>query len=100
MRKLDWRALLALMIVLVLALSACGSGGQTTEQPAAGETTAEEPAAEEATTAEEPAAEEPATEEPAAEEPAPTEAPAVEAPATEGERKVATFSWTQEFDTL
>ncbi len=100
MRKLDWRALLALMIVLVLALSACGSGGQTTEQPAAGETTAEEPAAEEATTAEEPAAEEPATEEPTAEEPAPTEAPAVEAPATEGERKVATFSWTQEFDTL
>jgi peptide/nickel transport system substrate-binding protein len=104
MRKLTWPALLALLLVMSLALIACTAGG-TTEQPSATEP-AEEPAAEEPA-AEEPAAEEPAAEEPAAEEPtaeAPaeaTEAPAEEPPAEEGgDRKIATFIWTQEFDTL
>src|SRR5690606_8536444 len=98
MRKLNWPALLALMMVFVLALAACtAGGGQTTEQPAAEEPAVEEPAAEEP--AEEPAEEAAPTEEPAAEEPA-TEEPAAEEPAAEGERKIATFIWTQEFDTL
>jgi peptide/nickel transport system substrate-binding protein len=87
------------LLVFILALAGCTSGGQTTDQPAAtAETAAEEPAAEEPT-AEEPVAEEPTAEEPAAEE-APTEEPAAEEPAAEGERKIATFIWTQEFDTL
>ncbi len=94
MRKIKWPALPALLLVLILALAGCTSGGQTTDQPAATtETTAEEPVAEEPV-AEEPAAEEPTAEEPAAEEP-PTEETVAE-----GERKIATFIWTQEFDTL
>lgn len=85
-----FRYLLFVLVVASLILASCA-------QPAA--PTAEEPAAEE------PAAEEPAAEEPAAEEPA-VEEPAVEEPAEEepvvppGEQKVATFIWTQEFDTL
>ncbi len=106
MRKLTWPALLALLLVMSLALIACtATGGGTTEQTTATEP-AEEPAAEEPA-AEEPAAEEPAAEEPAAEEPTaeapaePTEAPAEEPAAeAEGDRKIATFIWTQEFDTL
>jgi peptide/nickel transport system substrate-binding protein len=68
-----------------LALAACTGGGETTEQPSATEET----------TAEEPAAEEPAAEEPSTEEETPAEEPAAE-----GDRKIATFIWTQEFDTL
>ncbi|MCP4423548.1 MAG: peptide ABC transporter substrate-binding protein [Chloroflexi bacterium] len=65
--------LLLLMLVLGMALVACGGGAA--EEPAAEEPAAEEPAAEEPA-AEEPAAEEPAAEEPAAEEP--TEEPMAE----------------------
>ncbi len=54
--------LFLLLLVIVLALSACGPQAATEEAPAAEEPAAEEPAAEE------PAAEEPAAEEPAAEE--------------------------------
>ena len=79
MRKTTWPALLALLLIFSLALAACTSGGQTTDQPAA-------------TT--EPSAEEPAMEEPAAEE------PVAEEPAAEGSRKIATFIFTQEFDSL
>jgi peptide/nickel transport system substrate-binding protein len=77
-----------LLLVAVLVLVACG-GPEEVGAPAeetTGETGAEPAAVEPA--AEEPAAEEPAAEEPAAEEPAPAE------------RKVATFIFTQEFDTL
>ncbi|MBP6017384.1 MAG: peptide ABC transporter substrate-binding protein [Candidatus Promineofilum sp.] len=94
MRKITWPALLALLLVFSLALAACTSGGATTESPAA----TDEPAAE-ATVEDEPAAEEPATDQPAAEEVA-TDEPAAEEPAAEGDRKIATFIWTQEFDTL
>lgn len=65
---------LALILVLTFTLAACGQPAQ--ESPPA----------------------EPAEEEPAAEEPA--EEPAAEEPAAEGEAKIATFIWTQEFDTL
>ena len=82
MRKITWPALLAIILVFSLALAACTTGGQTTETVPTAEPAAEEPAGDE------PAVEEPATEEPAAEEPA------------AGERKIATFIWTQEFDTL
>jgi len=77
-KKINLIALLLLMAVLFLV--ACG-GAEEAAAPA------EEPAAEEPAV-EAPAAEEPAAEEPAAEEPAPAE------------RKVATFIFTQEFDTL
>lgn len=69
--------LFSLLLVFSFALAACGT---TTDEPAA----------------DEPAADVPAAEEPAADAPA-AEEPAVESPA---ERKVATFIWTQEFDTL
>jgi arabinogalactan oligomer/maltooligosaccharide transport system substrate-binding protein len=69
MSKKLW-ALLSILLIAAMLLSACGGGAATpTEAPAV-----EEPAAEE------PAAEEPAAEEPAAEE---TEAPAAEEPAAE-----------------
>lgn len=71
MKKNPLLLLLVTFVIASLVLVACG-GGDTTAP--------EEPAAEE------PAAEEPVAEEPAAEEPA--------------ERKVATFIFTQEFDTL
>ncbi len=97
MRKLSWPALLALLLVLSLALAACTAGGQTTAQPTA-EGAVDEPALEEPAAEEEPVA----TEEAPAEEPAPTEEAPAEEPAAEesGERKIATFIWTQEFDTL
>ena len=85
MRKLKWSALPALLLIVALFLAACSAPSGTTETQAT-----EAPAAEE-TTAEEPAAEEPAVEEPTAEEPAAEE---------EGDRQIATFIWTQEFDTL
>lgn len=87
MREYKWPALLALILVLALGLAACTTGG-TTEQPQA---TSETPA-------EEPAGEEPVVEEPIVEEPD-VEEPAVEEP-TEGGRKIATFIFTQEFDSL
>jgi len=80
-RLLTW---LSLLVVASMLLTACGA--PATEAPA-----------------EQPPAEAPATEAPPAEAPA-TEAPPAEAPATEAppaeERKVVTFIWTQEFDTL
>ena len=79
MLKIKWPALLALLLVMSLALAACTGPSGTTETQAT-----EEPAAEE------PVVEEPAVEEPAVEEPA----------AEEGDRQIATFIWTQEFDTL
>jgi ABC-type transport system substrate-binding protein len=63
MRSKKLFALLALLMVLILALTACQPTAPA-EEPAAEEPVAEEPAAEE------PAAEEPAAEEPVAEEPA------------------------------
>ena len=78
MPKIKWPALLALLLALSLVLAACAGPSGTAETVAT----------------EEPAAEEPAVEEPAAEEPA--EEPAAE----EGDRQIATFIWTQEFDTL
>lgn len=85
-RKVFWRTGWILLIALILA--ACGPASpDAVEEPApADEQPADEPAAEEPA-AEEPAAEEPAVEEPAAEEPA-------------ADRKVVTFIFTQEFDTL
>jgi peptide/nickel transport system substrate-binding protein len=85
MRKVYWPALLALLLSIGLFLFACTAGGQTTTEEPAGE----EPVATEAA----PAGEAPAEEAPAAEE----EAPAAE---EEGDRQIATFIWTQEFDTL
>ena len=84
MLKIKWPALLALLLVMSLALAACTGPSGTTETQATEEPAAEEPVAEE------PAVEEPAVEEPAVEEPA----------AEEGDRQIATFIWTQEFDTL
>ena len=84
MRKITWPALLALLLAFGLALAACTSGGATTESPAA---------------TDEPAVDEPAVDEPAVDEPA-TDEPAAEQPVAEGDRKIATFIWTQEFDTL
>ncbi len=78
-----------LLLIAALVLVACG-GTQEVSAPAdeaVSSTTDEQPVAEEPA-AEEPVAEEPAAEEPAVEEPAPAE------------RKVATFIFTQEFDTL
>ena len=93
MRRLKSPALPALLLILCLALAACTAGG--------GQTTTDQPVATEEPTVEEPAAEEPTTEEEApAEEPVATEETAAEEPAAEGERKIATFIWTQEFDTL
>jgi len=98
MRKLSWPALLALLLILSLALAACTAGGQTAAQPTA-QGAVDEPALEEPATEEEPVT----TEEAPAEE-APAEEPAAtaEEPAAEesGDRKIATFIWTQEFDTL
>ncbi len=79
MPKIKWPALLALLLAMSLVLAACTGPSGTTETQAT-----EEPAAEE------PAVEEPVAEEPVAEEPA----------AEEGDRQIATFIWTQEFDTL
>ncbi len=83
-----------LLLIAALVLVACGSTQEVSApaDEAVSSTTDEQPVAEE------PAAEEPAAEEPAAEEPA-AEEPAVEEPAP-AERKVATFIFTQEFDTL
>ncbi len=68
-------AILALLLVAAMVISACG-GGAAPAAPAAEEAAAEEPVAEE------PAAEEPAAEEPAAEEPAAEEAAADASAAT------------------
>ncbi len=82
---------LSLLVVASMLLAACGGAAtQAPAEPPAVEPT-EAPAAEQPTEA---PAEAP-TEAPPAEQP--TEAPA-EAPA--GEKKVATFLWTQEYDTL
>ncbi len=78
-RFLPWTV--ALLFVLALTLVACG--GQPSQEPITEDPAAEEPVAEEP-------AEEPAVEEPAAED----------GPAAEGDRKIATFIFTQEFDTL
>ncbi len=83
MRKLTWPALLALILTLFLALAACTTGGGTTEQPQA---TAE-------TAVEEPPVDEPPVDETDEEAPA-------EEPAPSGDRKIATFIFTQEFDSL
>jgi peptide/nickel transport system substrate-binding protein len=91
---------LALILVLAFTLVACG--GQPAQETVPEEPVAEEPVAEEPV-AEEPAAEEPTVEEPV-EEPAATEEPAAEEPAEEpaeeGDAKIATFIFTQEFDSL
>lgn len=62
---------LAALLLLVLALAACGGGAAETSPTTSTDTTAEQPVAAEDTAVAEPA-----------------------------ERKVATFIWTQEFDTL
>ena len=77
-RLLTW---FSLLIIASMLLAACG--GPATQPPA-----------------EEPPAEQPPAEEPPAEQP-PAEAPPTEAPPEPpAERKVVTFIWTQEFDTL
>jgi peptide/nickel transport system substrate-binding protein len=77
MRNLKWSVMLIGLLILSLVLAACTStGGETTTSP-------------EATTAVEGVA---PVEEPGGEEPAEDMA--------EGERKIATFIWTQEFDSL
>lgn len=100
MRRLTWPTLLAIMLILSLALAACAAPSGPTSPPAATEATTaqEEPAVEEPAPTEEQPAEEPATEEPTAEPEAPAEEPTAEEAA--GDRQVATFIWTQEFDTL
>jgi len=94
MRKLTWPAMLALLLVLGLALTVgCTASGGTTPPPAA----TDMPATED-TGGDEAAPPEEAT---PMEEPAPTDAPPVDETAGEtGDRKIATFIWTQEFDTL
>ncbi len=94
MRKLTWPAMLALLLVLGLALTVgCTATGGTTPPPAA----TDMPATED-TGGDEAAPPEEAT---PMEEPAPTDAPPVDETAGEtGDRKIATFIWTQEFDTL
>jgi len=93
--KKYFRYLLFIMVVASMILASCAQpAAPISEEPAAEEPAVEEPAAEEPV-AEQPAAEEPAVEEPAAEEPAEEEPVA-----PPEERKVATFIWTQEFDTL
>ncbi|MFN2175118.1 MAG: ABC transporter substrate-binding protein [Anaerolineales bacterium] len=85
-----FRFLLFILVVVSLVLVSCAQpAAPPPEEPAAEEPAAEEPMEEEPV-AEEPMEEEPAAEEPAEEEPV--------APAEE--RKVATFIFTQEFDTL
>ena len=82
MKKNPLLLLLAIFVIASMLLTACGgSDTPAPEAPAAGEAATEAPAAEA------PAAEGPAAEEPTAEAPA-------------AERKVATFIFTQEFDTL
>lgn len=88
MPKLKRSALPALVLIIGLFLAACTAPSGTTETQPTTAPSAEQP------TAEEPAADMP-TEEPAAAEP--TAAPAA---AEEGDRQIATFIWTQEFDTL
>lgn len=94
MRKLTWPAMLAILLVLGLALTVgCTATGGTTPPPAA----TDMPATED-TGGDEAAPPEEAT---PMEEPAPTDAPPVDETAGEtGDRKIATFIWTQEFDTL
>jgi peptide/nickel transport system substrate-binding protein len=92
-RKKRALTLLSLLLILSMLFVACQPQPQTGEE----EPTAEEPTAEEAQPTEAPA-EEP-TEAPA-EEVQPTEEPPTEEPVAEENRKVATFIWTQEFDTL
>ena len=72
--------LMSLVVLASMVLAACGGAAPATEVP---------PAITEPAGATEPAATEPAATEP----PAATEAPT-------GDKKVATFSWTQEFTTL
>jgi maltose-binding protein MalE len=83
MKKVKLFTILALALVLLFTLSACGGATATpqAEEPAVEEPVAEQPAAEEPA-AEEPVAEEPAAEEPVAEEPAAEEPAAVEPAAT------------------
>ncbi len=85
MRKVNWSLLLVGTLMLGLFLAACTSGGQTTEAPA--DTAAE--------VVEEAVPDEPAdvAEEVIDEEP-------MEEAADSDEKKVATFIWTQEFDSL
>jgi peptide/nickel transport system substrate-binding protein len=79
LQRKNWSLiLLSLLLILALALVACGG---TTDEPAD-----EEPAATTAPAADEPEVEEQPTEEPMEDEPA--------------ERKVITFIFTQEFDSL
>lgn len=84
----DRRAYVLLLFLLVLSMLFVACQPQ---QPA---DNGEDPGA----TAE-PAGEEPAGDPVSEDEPEPSDEPADE-PAAEGERKVATFIWTQEFDTL
>ena len=93
MKKQRLSIIISFLLIFVLWLTACGSTTPTTEDTADTGVQATEAPAEEA-----PADEAPSEE--VAEEP--TEEMAEEAPAPEesGERKVATFIFTQEFDTL
>jgi multiple sugar transport system substrate-binding protein len=85
------KILLSFLLILALALVACGGAAPATEAPAAEEPAAEEPAAEEEMAEEEPTAEEEmAEEEPAAEEEM-AEEPAAEAPAVDE----LTILWAQ-----
>ena len=89
--KVNVRPLIFLMLTTSLILASCAQPATTAPVvPATEELIAEEPSPEE-TEADEPTSEEPVTEVPVVEK---TQTPPVE------ERKVATFIFTQEFDTL
>lgn len=92
MRKRN-SALLIAVLLLIAALVACAPQGPAT-------TGEEQPTLEPAGAAEEEEVTEPAEEPAAEEEPEPAEPPAEEEAAEAGDRKVATFIFTQEFDTL
>ena len=84
------RLCLALVLAFALIVAACGGATPSAPEGAPAET--------QAPVETQPPAEQPAPEEPATEPPA-TEPPATEPPAA-GEASVATFIFTQEFDTL
>lgn len=89
--KTNVRLFMFLMVTTSLILASCAQPANTTPEVPTTEELAVEESTPEETESDEPATEEPVTEVPVVEK---TEAPPVE------ERKVATFIFTQEFDTL
>ena len=89
--KTNVRLFMFLMVTTSLILASCAQPANTTPEVPTTEELAVEESTPEETESDEPAAEEPESEVPVVEK---TEAPPVE------ERKVATFIFTQEFDTL